>query len=446
MEEELLALFKGVISEKTGLNVREKDAGKVMEFIGSRVKSLRPSSPDEYYWLLRTDNQKSKSEWQELVNRLTTGETYFFRDKGQFALLKNWILPELIKNRKAERKLHIWSAGCSSGEEPYSLAILVDELVPDRRDWDIFIIGTDINREAIEKAERGIYSEWSFRGVNKEVWNRYFQQVKKEWKIDEDIRRMVTFRTGNLIADAYPEPEIHDIDLILCRNVFIYFNRDVVSAVVRKFVNTLREGGYLMTGHAETDISRNGGLKPKVFPESVIYQKSSEVVRWAVPTETKTEPRIQKPEVRIEKPKFKIPDSKKDSELRIPHSAFEEAKAYADRGRYDEAIRYCKEVIKGEPFNAAPYYLLAQIAHEKGDLDQEKEMLKKVIYLSPSNVAAYLELGVIYENEGDEDRALKMRTTALEILMAMPKDTRIEPYEEFTAGELVEHVKRMVKL
>lgn len=382
------------------------------------------------------------------MNQLTTGETYFFRDKGQFTLLKNWLLPELIKYRKAERTLHIWSAGCSTGEEAYSIAILLDELAQELEGWNILILGTDINEVAIEKARRGSYGEWSFRQVGDEIRERYFRKKRNEWILDERIRGMVRLEVMDLITDRYPDygRNLYDMDLILCRNVFIYFKPEVVSKVVEKMAATLMDGGYLMTGHAEIRARELPSLKAKVFPESVIYQKNSNFVGAYGNTPLRTEFRIQKPEVRTPKPTLLLIPSPPAEEGKNERSELKEARAYADMGRHDEAVKRCKEAIKTDPFSPGPYYLLAQIARESGNREEEMEMLKKVIYLSPSDVAAYLELGIIYENEGDGARALKMRTTALGLLNAMSKDAHIEPYMDFTAGELKEHLEKMVKM
>ncbi len=459
MGKELLTLFKRIISEKTGFNVQEQDAGKVVEFIASRIKSLRISSPDEYYQILRNDKLGTKREWLELMNQLTTGETYFFRDKGQFTLLKNWVLPELIKNRKAERTLHIWSAGCSTGEEAYSIAILLDEIAQELEGWKILILGTDINEGAIDKARRGSYGEWSFRQVGDEIRKRYFRKKKNEWILDERIRGMVRLEVMNLITDTYPTVEanhelpLHNMDLIICRNVFIYFKPEVVSKVVEKMSGSLRDGGYLMTGHAEIRALGLPFLKAKVFPESVVYQKSAEL---GVQSEEKkaefTLPLIPSRQGRGE---VCAPFPQEREKIHVPsplagagkgEGELKEAKAYADMGRHDEAIKRCKEALKIDPFSPEPYYLLAQIAREMGNLEEEKEMLKKVIYLNPSDVAGFLELAVIYDEEGDFSRALKMRKTALELLKRLPPEARIEPYEAMTVGEIAKHMEMVVKM
>lgn len=227
-----------------------------------------------YYQLLASDFTQSGMEWAELVLLVTTGETYFFRDKIQIELLQKQILPELIDTNCRRRTLKIWSAGCATGEEAYSLAILVDGILPDRAGWEISILGTDINKHYLERAAKGTYGNWSFRNFKPD--ERYFHKLGENWQIDERIRSMLTFRPCNLIQDDFPDAETRDVDLILCRNVFIYFDAATIAAVARKFAHTLNSGGYLMTAPGEVPNQKIPGLTPKIFPGLVIYRRTGE--------------------------------------------------------------------------------------------------------------------------------------------------------------------------
>ncbi len=140
MKDALLKLLIQVISGQMDLNIREQDRDKFIETVSERIRSLKLSSHDEYYQFLKKDSNKSKAEWQEITKSLTAGETYFFRDRGQFSLLKFSILPELIQLRRSKRALRIWSVGCSTGEEAYSITILLNELIPSIEDWDIITL------------------------------------------------------------------------------------------------------------------------------------------------------------------------------------------------------------------------------------------------------------------------------------------------------------------
>lgn len=448
--------FEQLIAWRTGLQMRQEDMGKWRAIINSRLSSAGLPSLAEYYQLLISDSGKSKSEWRELLAILTTGESYFFRDKGQFSLLKNLILPEIIERRQKDRTLRIWSAGCSTGEEPYSIAILIDELLPQLEGWEILILGTDINEKAIEKAKDGLYSQWSFRTTDPDLRKNYFKKRHEAWAIDEKIRKKVKFQQGNLMEDRFPDSAsgIYDIDFILCRNVFIYFNSESVAVVLAKFSEALNDSGWLMTGHGELFGQNLGRLQAKMFPESVAYQKISDFglrildlkearqERAEVKNElfrAKTE--VSRPEVgksKIQNPNSKIEkDSQRNNYIKM-------AQEYADTGQYDKAEAECRKALEVDKTAVRPYFLLAHIAEMKGNSEEAKTFLKRIIYLSPDFIPAYLELGALYERENDAERAKKMRTTAIELLNALPSGSVIEPYNEITIGELLEYVKKMV--
>jgi len=275
MEASLLQQFERLITAHTGLHVREQERALLQKSLIARLQSLKLADADEYFELLQSAGARSEAEWKHLSALITNQESYFFRDQGQFALLRHEILPALIERNQKHRSLRLWSAGCSTGQEIYSLAILVDLLLPFRTDWNIFILGTDLSEAALEKARRGLYSSWSFRAMEPELQQRYFKRRQHEYEMDKRIRDSVVFRHGNLLHDRFPSAEsgIHDIDLIVCRNVFIYFKREAVATVLTKFNQTLREQGYLLTGHAELHDTPLADLRPRTFPQTIIYQR-----------------------------------------------------------------------------------------------------------------------------------------------------------------------------
>ncbi|HBB30643.1 MAG TPA: chemotaxis protein CheR [Cyanobacteria bacterium UBA8803] len=270
--------FIRLIAKHTGLEVRERDQATLIESIFLRMKILKLPFPENYYQLLELKTADSYHEWQRLVLIMTNLESHFFRDKDQFSLLKNQILPELIQRQQATKTLRICSAGCSTGEEPYSIAILLKELLPDLEKWQVLILGADINQTALEKARAGIYRAWSFRNVDAAIKQRYFRLVNERYHIDERIKEMVKFQSVNLVKDPFlhPSSELQDMDLILCRNVFIYFEPLAIGKVLDKFYHALQPLGYLITGHAELYGQDLSLFQIKVFPESLTYQRHAD--------------------------------------------------------------------------------------------------------------------------------------------------------------------------
>ncbi|MBE7383483.1 MAG: protein-glutamate O-methyltransferase CheR [Leptolyngbya sp. SIO1E4] len=269
-----------LIANRTGLKIRESDEEIFQEIILKRTRLIGVSFPESYYYLLESDTDKSQQEWKKLILEITNNESFFFRDKGQFKLLKDDIIPRLIRRKAETKMLRICSAGCSTGEEPYSVAILLKQLVPDLAQWDLQILGIDINSSAINKAKAGIYRPWSFRGVDKGIKQRFFREINGKYHIDPNIRKMVRFQTVNLLNDSFSDPNINiqNIDLILCRNVFIYFNEAAIKVVLNKFHDALLPLGYLLVGHAELYSQNPRQFQIKVFEESIAYQRPDDGV------------------------------------------------------------------------------------------------------------------------------------------------------------------------
>jgi chemotaxis protein methyltransferase CheR len=522
---------KHLITARTGLLLRDEEQARLNKAVCARLRRLRLSDLKQYCELLRHNT----SEWDELMPLLTTGETYFLRDQGQCGVIEHHLLPALIECNRHRRSLRLWSAGCSSGEEAYSLAVLIDKLLPDRDNWDIRIIGTDINPQALEQARRGRYDIWSFRMSGPDFRARYFQQRGNQWEVIDSIRSLVTFRPSNLVADPFPNPAVslHEMDLILCRNVFIYFHRDAITHVLSKLAATLVPGGYLLTGHTELHGQDLGPLRLRLLPGAAVYehtggnapaedlaaagralenelsrQRNSSEHRWSIPARTaealsKTE-RLMSPIAPTGKKVATVsgrswagvatqavgvhPDdvaaaapveTDKVNPGAIDHvallaeaqglldrgdylgaiatamraaafsacsmqAALLAARAHANLGEHEPAMRCCRQVLDRDPLNADAYYLLAQLAEERGDREEVKRLLKKVLYVDASCVAAHLELGALYEGEGNPERANRMRVAALQLLKTPPADGSIPHFPGVTAAELRLTVEQLI--
>ncbi|MFB2937690.1 CheR family methyltransferase [Aerosakkonemataceae cyanobacterium BLCC-F154] len=466
MNEALIDRFIQLICRNTGLYIREEDKSTLNKKLWQRIKSLRIANPEDYYLFLETKNESkthqgkpghwsAEQEWKELVCLLTTGESYFFRDRGQFTLLRSKILPEIIaaKLQKSEatgnqkKSLRIWSAGCSTGEEPYSLAILIQELIPNLENWQIFVLGTDINYKAIEKAKQGIYNPWSFRLVDPHLQINYFQQQQNEWQIDDRIRQMVKLQQGNLLADNFPDynTEIHDMDLILCRNVFVYFEHKAITTVVKKFYNTLVSDGYLMTAHTELYGQNMGEFQVNVLPESIIYQKKSnkqlesgnsresEVGKIDLYKhyhshhsqifKNETAKYVEKPAVLKDlyhhrklskhhysnspllKPTERVTNNISNQVQNSSSNLMKEAEILFQEEAYIQAINKAEQVIAGHSQHFAAHYLLAQAYANLGQHNQAVYYCQQAIAIDSLAVSPYYLLAHIAEEKQDLEKA-----------------------------------------
>lgn len=220
----------------------------------------------------------SASQIEILAPHLTIGETHFFRHEKVFEILEEQILPELIATRRAgERRLRVWSAGCATGEEPYSIAMMIKKVLYDLPSWDITILGTDINQDFLRKARRGIYSQWSFRTVPEGIKEQFFSENGEGSEVDEAIKAMVKFAPLNLAKDIYPHvsTDTHAMDVIFCRNVIMYFTAEKQQEVVESLYRCLVDGGWLIVSPAEASVVLHPHLVTTNYPGAVMYRKDT---------------------------------------------------------------------------------------------------------------------------------------------------------------------------
>ena len=404
--------FFELIAARTGLAIRAKDRETVALALAARMSALDLNETATYLAMLSAADETSVAEWHALAPALTNGESYFWRDRGQFELLRRAILPALA----SERGLRIWSAGCSTGEEVYSLAMLCHELFPDARPR-VQIVGTDLNEAALQRARRGCYGEWSFRGVEAARKARYFTRHSDGWHVKNELRALVSFRQLNLCAPAPKASAMRGFDLILCRNVLIYLAPAAIRQAVALFNDALCDGGFLMTGHAELANHDAGVLVPRSWPESLVYQK---IAASRLPTPTPASPlRLPVPAPKIA-PSPVVPARVPAAPPMPKAEPFNDtladrlatAQAAADAGDYATATASCRAAIEANSFNADAYLLWARIEIERGEIAHAKVLLKKVVYLAPDQAAGFVELAALYEAGNDAARAERMRAIA----------------------------------
>lgn len=262
------------ISQLSGLKIDERLTHQVEKAIQQRMHDLHIEDSLLYFQKILSVSTEAEKELASVISLIVNTETRFFRDKGQFKLLKEQILPEIIQRKQATHTLKIWSAGCSTGQETLSLAMLIHQLIPHWASWEILILGTDINERALEIAQKGCYSPSNAQQISPELLNLYFTQQEKMWCAKSFLLNSITYKQLNLVHDHFPNPKhaISNIDLILCRNVFIYFHKDAIESVVRKFTQTLCHDGILITGHGEL-LGISHSLKLELRPYSAVFKK-----------------------------------------------------------------------------------------------------------------------------------------------------------------------------
>jgi chemotaxis protein methyltransferase CheR len=279
LSEEEFRLLRDFIHEQFGLFFDDSHRASLRSRLTSRLALLGLASFEDYYRYLRFAPDKAE-EQQRMVSHLTNNETYFFREQPQLNVFASHVLRE-IKERKSKqeaRSLSILSAGCSTGEEPLTLAMILFDSGQFFWGWDVRVTGLDVDGPALEKARRGLYHQNSLRAVTPPLLERHFAREDEGVRVRDPIRRAVTFRSGNLLEEASYEG-LAPLDVIFCRNVLIYFSDASVQRAVSLFQALLAPGGYLFLGHAESLARVTSGFLPIRFQGAIIYQKPVEAKR-----------------------------------------------------------------------------------------------------------------------------------------------------------------------
>ncbi|MEM6908954.1 MAG: protein-glutamate O-methyltransferase CheR [Pseudomonadota bacterium] len=270
-------IIADLLTAYTGQHLTESRRWRVTSALAGIFREHGISNVDQLVCLL--DEPQHKGLTQQVVEALLNNETYFFRDKPTFDQLPEQVLPELAQRRRSTRRLSIWCAGCSTGQEVHSLAMVFDENAEFWRGWSIEVLGTDVSHRAINAARSGLYSQFEVqRGLGVGEMLRHFDETRQGWQIKDNIRAPTTFRQHNLLSD----PPVHQqFDLILCRNVLLYFDRATRTQAFARLSAALKQDGYLMLGAGETVVGQTDDFIPAEHRASIYRQNlpaSSEAI------------------------------------------------------------------------------------------------------------------------------------------------------------------------
>ncbi len=424
-------------------------------------------------WLL--SSSPTQKQIEILAGHLTVGETYFFRERKSFEVLEQSILPGLIDaRRRTGKRLRFWSAGCSTGEEPYSIAILLDKLIPDLKDWNITILATDINTVALQKADEGIYSDWSFRDTPPFFKDKYFERVNgNRYLLLSDIRKMVTFSYLNLSEDVYPalQTNTNAMDVIFCRNVLMYFAPEHIKRVAERFYRSFVDGGWLIVSPVETSQIHYTQFDMIRFQDSTFYKKDTskikperiiakyiekEIIPYLFPSKkvryrkseklSHTSPPTPYEEAAILYRKgFYRQAEERLSPLISNGSSSQEmlvlfTKILANQGKLEDAFHWCEKAVSADKCNPHLHYLLAIILEEQKRGEEARASLKKALYLDSDFVLANFALANLSLRLGKIAEARKHFDNTAEILSKCKPDEILPESEGITAGRLSEMI------
>ncbi len=416
MDSEAAAALAAVVTARLGLAPQKRWAEGIDRLIGDIGGLTGAGDLDAALRQLR-DAPLDGPAWRRITAAVTIGETRFLRQRSWFERIERTALAALVRQKRLQgtRNLHVWSAGCSTGEEPYTLAVILRQALPDFDEWRVDVLGTDTRAEAIEAAERGVFETRQLREL--EPWQiaRNFVPVAgKQLAVIPELRRSVRFRVANLMDQAAGEPALERFDLVLCRNVLMYMEPAAQRRIARHLVSTVTEGGWIAVSPAEALADWFKPLKPVNSGEAILFTR-----RPAVRPEPALSPATLAPMPATAAPKANPkPHPHVDRASVDPGSALRQARDLADRGHLEEARARCQAVLAADRLNAEAALLLAEICSDLGDDSAAHAAARTAIYVVPDSPRAHFLLAGALFRLGKPERAAKAMTTARNLAAA----------------------------
>ena len=475
-----------VVSTQLGLHFPETRLGDLKRAATSAARECNCNDLDSFtQWL--SSAVLTEKEMEAMARHFTIGETYFFRDRVSMEALEHDIFPELIQQRQPlGRNIRIWSAGCSTGEEPYSVAMLLHKMIPDNKGWNIKILGTDINPHSLEMARKGIYRPWSFRETPSRIKERYFKKRDDgHWELLSCIKEMVRFAYLNLARD--PFPALHNntaaMDVILCRNVLMYFDTKIMEQVAEKMYHALMETGWLLVSPVEVASSPFSRYNAVNVKGAFFYRKEKQLTRSTGRGSPHLSPdrSLHPLPLSIENQVMAPPSGgfRESEHAAPPVSPYEEAlihveqrnyaqaetsllsllpkkpddsramallsRTLANQGKLADALEWCEKAISAERINPVYYYLLGTILQNQGETGKAIQVFQKALYLDQNFVLAHFTLGNLTHQLGKLRESERHMRNTLSLLAAMKKEEVVPESDGLTAERLAEIVQSMLQ-
>lgn len=441
-------LFQNLLSQETGIYFSHDRKQHLQMALDERLSRGRYESYREYYHFIQSHPQRQE-EVRHLIALITVGETFFFRNSPHFDALVNAVLPEIIERKKKSHKtIRVWSAGCSKGSEPYSIAITLREKFPLPQEWGISIFATDINHHVLDLARKGVYAFRDLSHMPEEYIRRYFHKSGHQYQLVDQIKKYVKFGYHNLARSSFQIPELQNLDIIFCRNVTIYFDLQTTKRIVEQFYDCLSFGGYLFIGHAETLWQITDKYELVEFPRAYVYRKTKGQMGTKGLRHFAGVPAIPLDIVPPEQATSIAPEKKrrifKDSDLKKPFSVhppvenrLAQATLLANQAQYEEAIRQLESIVKDDSLCQEAYYLLGVLYYNAGSYDQAIAQFGRVIYIDPGAALAYFNLAHIYLYQKNISQAKKEFKNVLRILEKRDPGEIVKFSDDFTADYLL---------
>ena len=433
LKDPLYSRLKEYLIGSTGLvYYADKDTDLARRIL-RRLSNLARQDCASYLELLR-DPSRGPSEMDALIAEITIGETYFFRHREHFDALRDVVLPDLIARNAGTRRLQIWCAGCADGAEPYSLSILLRrELAHMLPGWDVSILGTDINRQCLASARQGRFEDWSLRATSDDLKRSCFEEQGRHWIIAPEYKAGVSFQFHNLVEDACPSHfnDCSAFDLIICRNVMIYFGPELMQRITQQFHDCLAPGAWLLVGPSEPNMTCFKSFRAVNAPGVTLYQRPAQSV----------------PEVAaaVFFPDFPLPIAPQSNTVKEPAARPEtdrpiptvaDLRRYANQGDWENALRFAKELLDSDNLNALVHFHYALVQEQLGNHAESERSLRRAIYLDRQAVLTHYHLGRLLQSRGEWRQAARSFNNALELLESLPDEAALTDADGLTVAEL----------
>jgi chemotaxis protein methyltransferase CheR len=462
-DDPAFAQLKGRLIARTGHHYYQDKDSLLWDRVLRRMREAGVRDVAGYAALL-DDSWSGEAEWAALEAEVTIGETYFFRYAEQFTALARTILPEIVRRNRDSRRIRIWSAGCATGAEPYSIAILLARLLgAEVDDWRIGIIGTDINEKFLATARSGIFGRWALRAVDdREREELFVAEGRDRWRLVGRYRRMVRFERHNLLSliDGTSPLQFSEFDLILCRNVLIYFDPAIVPGLVAQLYDRLKEEGWLLIGHAEPNPDFSRFMHSVPLPGTAAYRRAVDQPQDGT-AEPPPAPREEAPAP--EPPPAWLPAADPPSALphdrplpaapappapaplsplEVPRPApLPDIRALCDRGDLDAAMEACALGLSADPTDPVLHYYCGLVHRERGLAREAETWFRKALYLDRSFIMAHYQYGLTLIDIGRADAGRRSLSTAAQLCRALPGGTLLPEGDGIDAASLIDMVR-----
>jgi chemotaxis protein methyltransferase CheR len=410
--------LKNQLIVATGLAFYADRDELLSELIAGRLSELRLPDCSAYLQLL-AKGEEGNAEMELLVAKLTIGETYFFRDEGQFAALRDVVIPNILEHNRHSKQLRIWSAGCSTGAEPYSLAILLSQFADQIAGWQISICASDLNRRYLAQAAEGRFRPWALRSTSDAMKRECFTKQGQMWTIQPRYKQWISFHHMNLVGSEFNMPDIENahFDLILCRNVMIYFAPEVNRHLIAHFHRSLEDGGWLVVGASEYNLEFYTAFRTVNVTDAKLYQKMALEPLSLVPLRT------------LLPVKQLIP-------AKALHPDLTGLRKLLDHGAWQDAADYSHDLLKQDRLNPAIYFYQALIFENLGLQGEAARSLRHAIYLDRKFALAHFHLGLALQRDHRAGDAARCFGNTLQVLADTPEETAVTAGAGLTVTEL----------